>query len=498
MSNLQKEETQNKKNVPSTKTSKKKKLGQTSWDLNWFTAIITFAVGIIIWFIPAPAGLDIQAWHLFAIFAATIVGLIAKPLPMGAVAITAITMTVITGTLPLRDALSGFSNSTIWMIVMAFFISRGFIKTGLGRRVAFFFVKHFGKKTLGLGYSMAATDLVLSPAMPSTTARAGGVVWPIILSLSRAYGSRPDDGTANKMGAWLHVTEAQCNAITCAMFVTAMAANPLCVQLAQSTVGIDITWGGWAIAALIPGIVSLIVIPLVTYKLCPPEIKETPSAHEFAQKNLDELGSVSNQEKIMIAVFFLILILWIGGTSWGISATTTAFIGLVVLLFTGVLSWDDVKKETGAWNTLIWFAALVMMATQLNTLGFIPWLSNGVAGSISGLPWQPALIILALVYFFSHYLFASATAHVSAMYGAFLAVAVAAGAPAMLAALLLGYISSLYDSLTHYAGGPSPVLFGAGYVSQGKWWTVGLVCGLINLVIWGVIGGAWWKVLGLW
>lgn len=476
----------------------KKKPGQTSWGLNWIATLITFGVGAIIWFIPAPAGLDTQAWHVFAIFAATIVGLISKPLPMGAVAITGITMTVITGTLPLKDALSGFSNSTIWMIVMAFFISRGFIKTGLGSRVAFFFVKHFGKKTLGLGYSMAATDLVLSPAMPSTTARAGGVVWPIILSLAHAYGSNPDDGTANRMGAWLHVTEAQCNAITCAMFVTAMAANPLCVQLAQSTVGIDISWGGWAIAALVPGIVSLILIPLITYKLCPPEIKETPSAHEFAQKHLDEMGPLSTQEKIMICVFFLILILWIGGSTWNISATTTAFVGLVVLLFTGVLSWDDVKKETGAWNTLIWFAALVMMATQLNTLGFIPWLSQGIAASIVGLPWVPALIVLALVCFFSHYLFASATAHVSAMYAAFLAVAVAAGAPAMLAALLLGYVSSLYTALTHYAGGPAPVLFGAGYVSQGKWWTVGIVCGLINLVIWGVIGGAWWKVLGLW
>ncbi len=466
--------------------------------IDWIKLIITFAIGLIIWFIPAPEGLTAGVWHLFAIFVGTIVGLILKPMPMGAIAIMAISLCVLTGTTTLKDGLSGFSNTTIWLIVIAFFISRGFIKTGLGSRVAYMFVQRFGKKTLGLSYALLATDLVLSPAMPSNTARAGGIVWPIVKSLSNTFRSQPDDGTANRIGSFLHLTAFQGDMITSAMFMTAMAANPLAVQLAADTAGLEITWIGWAIAAIVPGLVSLIVIPLVIYKLNPPEVKETPDATEMAKGKLKEMGPMTSGEKRMIFVFVLILVLWIAGSSINLNATTTGLIGLSVLLLTSVLTWEDIKSEKGAWDTLVWFSALVMMAGQLNTQGLIPWFGNLMAGSVGGMNWVIALGVLALAYFFSHYLFASATAHVTAMYAAFLTVAIAAGAPPMLAALILGFFGNLFGSLTHYGSGPAPIFFGAGYVSQGKWWTVGLIVSIINIVIWFGVGGVWWKVLGLW
>jgi divalent anion:Na+ symporter, DASS family len=125
-------------------------------------------VGTIIWLIPPPGTVEPRAWHLLAIFVATIVGIIAKPLPMGAIALLGIAMTALSGTLTINQALSGFGNSTIWLIVVAFFISRGFIKTGLGSRIAYLFMAALGKKTLGLGYGLIATDLVLAPAIPAT------------------------------------------------------------------------------------------------------------------------------------------------------------------------------------------------------------------------------------------------------------------------------------------------------------------------------------------
>ena len=481
-----------------TKAARAKQRTGGKTGIKWPMLIITLAVGVALWFCPVPAGLDAKAWHMFAIFAATIVGLIIKPLPMGAIAIMSITVCVLTGTVGLKDSLAGFSNTAIWLIVIAFFISRGFIKTGLGNRVAYIFVEKFGKKTLGLAYSLIATDLILSPAMPSNTARAGGIVWPIVQSLSHAFGSRSDDGTQNKIGSFLHLSAFQGDMITSAMFVTAMAGNPLAVQLAAETAGVEITWVGWALAAIVPGLIALIAVPLVIYKLNPPEIKETPDAAVFARAKLSEMGPITSAEKKMIAVFLLILVLWIAGSSINLSATTTGFIGLTVLLLSEVLTWDDVKSEKGAWDTLVWFSALVMMAGQLNTLGMIPWFGELMSGSVGGMNWVVALFVLMLTYFFSHYLFASATAHITAMYAAFLTVAVAAGAPAMLAALILGFFSNLMGSLTHYGMGPAPILFGAGYVTQGKWWGIGAIVAVVNIVIWVGIGGMWWKVLGLW
>jgi DASS family divalent anion:Na+ symporter len=281
------------------------------------------------------------------------------------------------------------------------------------------------------------------------------------------------------------------------MFLTAMAANPLSAKFAAEQ-GVEISWGLWALAASVPGIVSLIVIPLLLYKLYPPEIKETPQAVQLAKDKLKEMGKTTTYEWIMLGTFVSLLILWIFGDFISVHSTTAALVGLSVLLVTTVLTWQDVLNERGAWDTLVWFAALVMMASFLDSLGLIPWFSETMGELVGDFSWVPAFLILSLVYFYSHYLFASNTAHISAMYAAFLAVAIAAGTPPMLAALVLAFFGNLMSSMTHYGTGPAPVFFGSGYVEMGTWWKLGLLISVVNIVIWLGIGGIWWKVLGLW
>jgi divalent anion:Na+ symporter, DASS family len=463
----------------------------------YLSLLAVVALAILIWFVPSPVGVEPRAWHLLAIFIATIVGIILKPFPMGAIAMIGIAATAVTGTLKIDQALSGFGNGTIWLIVVAFFISRGFIKTGLGSRIAFLFMAALGRRTLGLSYGLIATDLVLAPAIPSNTARAGGIVFPLVRASATAFGSEPTDGTAHKIGAFLIQSAFQGNVITSAMFLTAMAANPLAAKLAGQ-MHIDVSWGQWAIAAIVPGLASLLLIPWILYKIYPPEIKETHGATELAKQKLAEMGPVPREEWIMLAVFLMLLLLWIFGERLGIDSATTALVGLGVLLITGVLTWKDILAEVKAWDTLVWFAALVMMASFLNELGLILWVTKGVQGMVGDVNWTIAFPVLCLVYFYSHYLFASQTAHVSSMYGAFLSVSVAVGAPPLLAALVLGFASNLFGSLTNYGAGPAPVLFGSGYVELGTWWRLGALISVINIVIWLVLGGLWWKVLGLW
>ncbi|NJD21009.1 MAG: anion permease [Gemmatimonadetes bacterium] len=458
---------------------------------------IPLLVAALLWQAPPPGGVEPGAMHLLAIFLATIVGIVLKPLPMGAVAMMGICATAATGTLEVSKALSGFGNATIWLIVLAFFISRGFVKTGLGARVAYHFMALLGRRTLGLGYGLVATDLVLAPAIPSNSARAGGVVFPILRSVAEAYGSRPGDGTARRIGAFLAVTSFQGTVVTSAMFLTAMAANPLAAELAAAQ-GIGITWVRWAVAAVVPGACSLVLVPWVLYRLFPPEVKETPEAAVLAGRRLAELGPVKREERVMVACFVLLLALWILSEPLGIHTTTTALVGLVLLLVTKVLSWEDILAEKGAWDTLVWFSALVMMAAGLTELGFIPWFSEAAGSLFQGAGWVGGFLALSLVYFYSHYLFASNTAHVSAMYAPFLGVALALGTPPMLAALVLAFFSNLFSSMTHYGTGPAPIFFGAGYVEVGEWWKLGLAVSVVNLAIWLGVGGVWWRVVGLW
>jgi DASS family divalent anion:Na+ symporter len=459
----------------------------------WFS-LIAVVIGLLTAWLPAPTGVKPEAWRLFAVFVATIIGIILKPFPMGVVSIIGLTVAIVTGTLTFADAFSGFSNEIVWLIVLAFFVARGFISTGLGNRLAYHVMHLLGKNSLGLGYGLIATDLILAPTIPSVTARAGGVVFPILKALAEVFTGKSHDP---RMGAFLTLAAFQGSAITSAMFLTSMAGNPLIAQLARES-GVELTWASWAIAAIVPGLASLIVVPFVLYKLAPPTIRQTPHAREMAKEKLANMGPMKVQEWVMFAIFILLIVLWVIGPRIEMKATIAAMIGLTILLLTGILKWKDILEEQGAWDTFIWFSTLITLATFLNKFGMTTWFSQWVVGHVSGLDWAVGFFFVSLVYFYSHYFFASNVAHIGAMYAPLLIVSIALGTPPELAALILAFYSSLFGGLTHYGSGPAPILFGSGYVTIGEWWKMGAIVSVINIVIWAVVGGFWWKALGLW
>ena len=454
-------------------------------------------VGVVIWLVPAPAGVQPRAWQLLAIFVATMVGIVLRPLPMGAVALIAVAVAVLSGTLTITEATAGFGNTVVWLVVAAFFIATAFIKTGLGTRIAYHFMRVLGQSSLGLAYGLVATDLVLAPAIPSNTARAGGVVYPILRSLCVSLDSAAEHGTERRIAAFLTVTAYQGVVVTSAMFLTAMAANPLVAELAAQQ-GVEISWALWAAAASVPGLLSLLLVPLLIYRVYPPQITRTPAAPEIARQRLAEMGAMTRDERILLVVFVLLLSLWIAGGALGVSATTTALAGVAAMLATGVLAWEDILRERSGWDTLIWFAVLVMLASQLGELGLLVWFTDRVSGVLAVGHWIPSFLGLSLIYFYVHYFFASNTAHVSAMYAPFLALALAVGTPPLLAALLLGFFSNLFASLTHYGTAAAPILFGSGNVDIGTWWRLGLLISAVNIAIWVGAGSLWWRLLGLW
>ncbi|WP_349829170.1 DASS family sodium-coupled anion symporter [Brevibacterium litoralis] len=465
----------------------------------WQTALV-LVVTVAIWLVPPQADMDPRGMHMLAIFVGTILALIFQILPTPSISLIGLSAAMITGSMSVGDgeALQGFANSTVLLIVAAFFIADGFLITGLGRRIALVFVSLLGRTPLGVSYGLAITDLVLAPATPSNTARAGGVVYPIIRSIAGTQGSTPEtEESRKKVGAYLVFTAAFVNTITSAMFVTAMAGNPV-AQSAAADLGIELTWGGWAWAALVPGLVSLVAVPWVMTKIYPPTTKSTPEAPLHARASLVEMGRMSAREWIMSGTFLMLLVLWMFGGTLGVNATAAAFLGIAVLLVTKVLTWKDMAGNASAWNTFIFFAVLVGMATHLADLGVIAWVGVVVSGWVSPLHWSVAFVVLALVYFYSHYLFASNTAHITAMYAVFLGAAVAAGAPPLFAAAFFGFLGNLFGALTHYASGPSGVVYGSGYVKVSEWFRVAFVMSIVVLVIWAVVGGAWLKLLGWW
>ena len=407
-------------------------------------------------------------------------------------------VSMVTGLLPFAAAFSAFSSEIPWLIAIAFFLARGFIKTGLGNRIAYYIVSLFGKSTLGLTYSLVFSEALLAPAIPSLAARAGGI-FCLSRRLSRCVWLRTEKGTERRWALTSMTTVFQTSTITSGMFITAMAANPLSVNLAAAAIGQTITWGQWALAASVPGLICLVAVPLILYVLYPPEVKDSPEAPVKAKEELEKLGPMTSDEKIMAAALSVTVALWIFGSKFGIGAVAAALVGLSTLLITGVITWKECLAEGPAWDTLTWFAALIAMAAYLNKYGLIPWFSSTVVKVVSaaGLAWQPAFLVVVLLYFYSHYMFASGAAHIGAMYTAFLSVLVACGAPPLASALVLGIFSNIMGCTTHYGIGSAPPFFGAGYVPLATWWKIGFGLSVFYIATFLGIGSVWWKLIGI-
>ncbi len=457
--------------------------------------LVVLVPTLLLYFAPVP-GLTPQQRHLLAIFAGTIVALVARPVAMGVSVLVAMTTLALTGTLPAARTLTGFSNITLWLIFTAFLFARAVTQTRLGLRIAYLFIERFGRSSLTLGYSIVATDLFLAMFIPSDTARGGGIVFPIVRSLAEVFDSKPGP-TARKIGSYLILIGFHATYIGSAMFLTGMAANPLIADFALKIAHVELTWGRWALAASVPGLLSLLIVPYLLYRLHPPEIRNTEAARKMVRAELANMGPMSRNERWLVAILTFVMIGWVTSKWHGVSNTFVALTGLCLILLTEVITWADLLAENRAWDALIWFAPLLMMADALQDLGVIKLLSTSAFGRLHALPWIAAVGLLVVIYLYIHYAFASMTAHVTALYPAFLTAAVATGAPALMAALPLAFFSNLNAGITHYGTGSAPVYFGAGYVSQGEWWKLGFLISLVNIAVWLGIGPLWWKLIGL-
>lgn len=446
---------------------------------------------------PVPTGISPQSWHLLAIFTGTIVGSIVRPVPAGAVVFLGVAALAITKTMPAREALAGYADPLVWLVLCAFFMSRGVLNTGLGRRIAYLFIRAIGKNSLGLAYALTSTDALLAGFLPSNSARCGGVIFPIARSLAEAYESKPG-ATARRLGAFLLITIYQSDVIACAMFLTGQASNVIVAKLAMETTKIDLSYSKWLLGSSVPGLLSLAFIPWLLFKLYPPEVTHTPDATRLAKEELARIGPMQRNERMMLFVFVLVSGLWMTGPLHHIDYAVVALLGVCLLFLTNVLTWDDIISERGAWDVFLWYGGVVRMAEAVGRSGLTERFAQSAAGLTTGLAWGAALAILLLIYFYAHYGFASITAHVTAMFVPFAVVLMAAGAPPLLTVIMLAYFSNLSASLTHYGTTTAPIYFGANYVSQRDWWRLGLYVSFATITIWTVAGLAWWKVLGWW
>jgi L-tartrate/succinate antiporter len=469
----------------STKTVIEKAPAKKAASKSVVTWAIPLALGILILVIPRPEGLTPVAWHYFALFITVIAALITEPFPGPVVGFAGIAFggaLVLVGKTPaegLRWALSGFSNSTVWLIYAASLFALGYEVTGLGRRIALMLVHKLGRKTLGLGYAVALSDLALAPFTSSNTARASSV-FPIVSNIPPLYGSSPTENP-RKIGSYIMWTAFAAQCVTSSMFLTALAPNVLAVELSRKIAKVDISWTAWFYGFLPVGIVLFLAVPLLTYILYPPELKSSDEVPKWAGVQLGEMGKITRRELTMGILAILALICWIGFTKW-IVPETTALVVCALMMLTGVVTWSDIAGNRQGWTNLVWLATLVTMADGLAQVGFLAWFAKTSATVLSRVSVVPMMIALVAIFFLVHYFFASLSAHTTALLPVFLAAMMTLpGLPIRPVTMVIGYTLGLMGVITPYATGPGPIYYGAGYIKTKDFWRLGFIFGMFFL-----------------
>ena len=474
---------------------------------------LPIVVAVLLLFVPVPDGLPPYAWHYFAIFVGVIVGLIFEPLPGAVIGLTGVVVIALASqwllfspeqmsaekfklaSASFKWAVSGFGNSTVWLIFGAFMFAAGYDKTRFGRRLALILVKYLGRRSLTLGYAITFADLLLAPFTPSNTARSGGTIYPIIANLPPLYGSKPNDPSSRRIGSYLMWVAITAACITSSMFLSALAPNLLAQALVKSITGLEISWGSWFMAFLPVGILLILVMPLLAFWLYPPEVKVNDEVPLWAARELEKLGKLSRNEILLLVFVCCALVMWIFAAQW-IEPAMAALLIIVLMLWTGVLEWNDITSNKAAWNTFVWFATLVALADGLSSTGFITWLGKEGGALMSGISPGTATIVLLLAFYLLHYLFASTTAHTTALLPAMLTIAsTIPGINMQVFCMLMVTSLGIMGIITPYGTGPSPIYYGSGYLPTKDYWRLGTIFGAIFLAALLLIGYPWMLML---
>lgn len=465
--------------------------------MKWVRWLILFVIPGIILMQPVPQGLTWEAWKILAVYSAAIVGLIIQP---AGVSVTMLAVIAFGSFLvPIGQLLSGFSNGTVWLVFSAFLITQAFADTGLGKRLAYWMIGAVGKSALGLVYGQMLTDLILSPATPSNTARSGGIVYPIFQNVAKTLGSEPGE-TGRKIGSYITIAGYQISLSTSAVFLTACAPNILTNGFAKNILNTDISWMQWFMYMSVPALIACVAVPYILYKLYPPELREISNNKELSKQGLEAMGPMSSKEKILVVLFVLAILGWATSGITKINATAVALLFFALASIFNLISWKNVLDNNGAWNTLIWYGAVMGLSGILTKAKFFVWLAKvfGNSFNFSGVSPIVTMGILLIISVAVRYIFASMGAYVAAFIPVLFTLGLLAKVPAVPLVMLLAASSAYGCVLTQYGGAAGPIFFGTGYVAQKDWWKLGAVTNVFNMVLYMTVGLGFWKVLGLW
>lgn len=464
-----------------------------SKDIKVYHILCIILVVCCVWFFaPVPEGLSPKAWHMLLIFVSTMVGVMLEVVPLCGTLFLSLLTASLTGVIDLKtQGFTGFTNMVPWLLFFILALSKSITKSTIAPRIAYFFIRIFGKNVIGLAYSLSLTELTLSTILPSNTARGASVGFPVVSSLSKYISSTLHNISEKTIGSFLTLVYTSANSVCSGMFLTAMISNVLIADVAEKH-GLSLPWLTWVSYTVVPCLLILLALPTVLYFLIKPKVMDLKSVQQDAIEKIKNLGKLTSNEKCVLYVFCGMLLMWILAEFTGISILTTTLIGIAIFLFLGIFTVKDILSDHSALSAVIMLGILISYVNCMLEYGVIDWVNLKVGGMLDFCPKGIRLYLLSCIYFLMHYFFSGEGSRIIALYGPFVATGLALGIDKTQLIMTLAVFSAFSDMLAHYTCPVSILMYSKGYVSVKKWMSIGIIISMISILIWFAANPLFW------
>ncbi|WP_036747014.1 SLC13 family permease [Paenibacillus sp. UNC451MF] len=458
-------------------------------------------VALVLFFMPTPAGLSVEAQKSIAIFTGSLILWITTPIPIYLTSMIAILLLPLVGAVKDQDVAFGtLGFDVIWLMIAAFILTSAMMKSNLGRRFALWMVTSFGKTPKKTLLVLIIINFVLAFFVPSTTARATLMV-PICLILLEVYKAVP--GKSN-LGKVMMLQGVQADAVATSGITTATSGNIIAVGFINEQAGGSIGYIDWLLASMPTAIITMLLTFFIGLKLF--SIKgeaNFQNAMDTLKDELKKLGSFSLNEKKALIIFVGTVILWATGDyqkgwfGFAISTEQTAVLAALFCLLPriGVLTWKEANIK---WELMIFAAGAYAVGNALDKSKGAEWIIKNVVSFLGLEHMNHALVYVVVVFLstYSHLIFTSKTVRVTILIPAFIALAKSLGMDPVPLALAAAMTMTYTITLPPHSK-VNTIYFGTGYFSvldQVKYAIVTCFIGasVISLSIF-----TWFKLLGL-
>lgn len=451
---------------------------------------------LLVWFMPAQAGLSLLGQRALALFSGIFVLYLTEAVSLPITSLAVVPLAVLLGVEKPATALAGFASTSVYLMVGAFILATGMVKSKLADRITYYIMSVVGTTTVRITLGITLANIVLAFLVPSSTARTA-ILLPVCLSIIAAAGK--GEGRSNFAAALL-LTLAFTNATISAGILTATVPNPVTIDFIVKAGGPAISFSDWFIMGFPPALLMTAITWWFIQKMFPSDIKEIPGGSDHVKEQLQALGPITGNEKRALVVFILVVGLWITGGYTKIDPTTACLAGCILLFLPkiGFLHWKDAEKGV-SWQIVMVTGGGISMGDILMRTGAAKWLAVTIFDTLglSSLSVVLMLVVLMFIVQYMHIFFVGTTTMATAFLPIVMGMAQVAHVNPAFFALPAGMIIGGYPLLMFYCTLPNILVYDTGKLKVEDFPKVGIIICTLACIIYAGCAMTYWKWLGI-